>query len=163
MDFLQSLINSLPGVAGQGLIWGLMAMGVYITYRVLDIADLTVDGSLATGGAVSVLLTLNGMNVWLATLIAMLAGMLAGLITGMFHTKCGIPAILSGILTQLALYSINLRIMGWGTSAGTQATLAIRVDNYDLIVSSRYVRELSLSNPLPVLVIITARCQGRRA
>ena len=156
MDFLQSLINSLPGVAGQGLIWGLMAMGVYITYRVLDIADLTVDGSLATGGAVSVLLTLNGMNVWLATLIAMLAGMLAGLITGMFHTKCGIPAILSGILTQLALYSINLRIMGWGTSAGTQATLAIRVDNYDLIVSSRYVRELSLSNPLPVLVIITA-------
>ena len=156
MDFLQSLLNSLPGVAGQGLIWGLMAMGVYITYRVLDIADLTVDGSLATGGAVSVLLTLNGMNVWLATLIAMLAGMLAGLITGMFHTKCGIPAILSGILTQLALYSINLRIMGWGTSAGTQATLAIRVDNYDLIVSSRYVRELSLSNPLPVLVIITA-------
>ena len=138
---MQSLINSLPGVAGQGLIWGLMAMGVYITYRVLDIADLTVDGSLATGGAVSVLLTLNGMNVWLATLIAMLAGMLAGLITGMFHTKCGIPAILSGILTQLALYSINLRIMGWGTSAGTQATLAIRADNFHLAVSSRYIRE----------------------
>ena len=156
MDFLQSLINSLPGVAGQGLIWGLMAMGVYITYRVLDIADLTVDGSLATGGAMCVLLTLNGMNVWLATLIAMLTGMVAGLVTGLFHTKCGIPAILSGILTQLALYSINLRIMGWGTAAGTQATLAIRVDNYDLIVSSRYVRALSLDNPLPVLVVITA-------
>ena len=113
MDFLQSLINSLPGVVGQGLIWGLMAMGVYITYRVLDIADLTVDGTLGTGGAVCVLLMVNGMNGWLALLIATCAGMLAGLVTGLFHTKCGIPAILSGILTQLALYSVNLRIMGW--------------------------------------------------
>ena len=156
MDFLQSLINSLPGVVGQGLIWGLMAMGVYITYRVLDIADLTVDGTLGTGGAVCVLLMVNGMNGWLALLIATCAGMLAGLVTGFFHTKCGIPAILSGILTQLALYSVNLRIMGWGTSAGTQATLAISVDKYDLLVSSRYVRELGLNNPIIILTVVTA-------
>ena len=156
MDFLQSLINSLPGVVGQGLIWGLMAMGVYITYRVLDIADLTVDGTLGTGGAVCVLLMVNGMNGWLALLIATCAGMLAGLVTGLFHTKCGIPARLSGILTQLALYSVNLRIMGWGTSAGTQATLAISVDKYDLLVSSRYVRELGLNNPIIILTVVTA-------
>ena len=156
MDFLQSLINSLPGVVGQGLIWGLMAMGVYITYRVLDIADLTVDGTLGTGGAVCVLLMVNGMNGWLALLIATCADMLAGLVTGLFHTKCGIPAILSGILTQLALYSVNLRIMGWGTSAGTQATLAISVDKYDLLVSSRYVRELGLNNPIIILTVVTA-------
>ena len=156
MDILQSLVNSLPGVAGQGLIWGLMAMGVYITYRILDVADLTVDGTLGTGGAVCVLLMVNGVNAWLALLIATIAGMLAVLVTGLFHTKCGIPAILSGILTQLALYSINLRIMGWGTSAGTQSTLAISVDKYDLIVSSRYVREPNLSNPLPILLVITA-------
>ena len=106
MEFLQSLLNGLPGSVGQGLMWGVMAIGVYITYRVLDIADLTVDGSLATGGAVCVLLTVSGVNVWLATIIAMLVGMLAGLVTGLFHTKCGIPAILAGILTQLALYSI---------------------------------------------------------
>ena len=121
MDFILSLLNGLPGSVGQGLMWGIMAIGVYITYRVLDIADLTVDGSLATGGAVCVLLTVSGVNVWLATIIAMLVGMLAGLVTGLFHTKCGIPAILSGILTQLALYSVNLRIMGWGTTAGTPA------------------------------------------
>ena len=96
------------------------------------------------------------MNIWLAVLFAALAGMLAGFLTGIFHTRCGIPAILSGILTQLALYSINLRIMGWGTAAGTQATLAIRVDNYDLLVSSRYVRDLSLQNPLPLLVLFVA-------
>ena len=152
------MINSLPGVAGQGLIWGLMAMGVYITFRILDVADLTVDGTLGFGGAVCVLLTLNGVNVWLATLIAMLAGMLAGLVTGLFHTKCGIPAILAGILTQLALYSINLRVMGWGTTAGTQATLAISVDKYDLILSSRYVRDLGENiwqNPIIIMIPVT--------
>lgn len=154
MDFILSLLNGLPGSIGQGLMWGIMAIGVYITFRMLDVADLTVDGSLATGGAICVLLTLNGVNVWLATLIALLVGMLTGLITGLFHTRCGIPAILAGILTQLALYSINLRIMGWGTSAGAQATLAISVDKYDLLVSSRYVRETSLQNPIPLLIII---------
>ena len=160
MDFLQSLLNGLPGSVGQGLMWGVMAIGVYITYRVLDIADLTVDGSLATGGAVCVLLTVNGVNVWLAVLAAMLVGMAAGLVTGLFHTKCGIPAILAGILTQLALYSINLRIMGWGSTAGTQSTLAVSVDKFDLLVSSRFVRELSLRNPILLLVVISAAVVG---
>ena len=160
MDFLQSLLNGLPGSVGQGLMWGIMAIGVYITYRVLDIADLTVDGSLATGGAVCVLLTVNGVNVWLAVIAALLVGMAAGLVTGLFHTKCGIPAILAGILTQLALYSINLRIMGWGSTAGTQSTLAVSVDKFDLLVSSRFVRELSLRNPILLLVVLAAAVVG---
>ena len=156
MDFMTALLKSMPGAVGQGLIWGIMAIGVYITYRILDVADLTVDGSLGTGGAVCVLLALNGVNIWAAALCALIAGMLAGLVTGLLHTRCGIPAILSGILTQLALYSINLRIMGWGSATGTQATLAIRVDNYKLLVSSRYIRELSPQNPLIILVIFVA-------
>lgn len=154
MEFLTALLKSMPGAVGQGLIWGMMAIGVYITYRILDVADLTVDGSLGTGGAVCVLLALNGVNIWAAMLCAILAGMLAGLVTGLFHTRCGIPAILSGILTQLALYSINLRIMGWGTNAGTQATLAIRVDNFKLLVSSRYIRSMGLNNPLFFLILL---------
>lgn len=152
MEFIAALLKSMPGAVAQGMIWGIMAIGVYITYRILDVADLTVDGSLATGGAVCVLLTLNGMNIWLALLIAVLAGMLAGLLTGIFHTVCGIPAILSGILTQLALYSVNLRIMGWGTGGG-KANLPISVDKYDLVVSSRFVRDTGLSNPILVLAI----------
>lgn len=156
MEFLTALLKSMPGAAGQGLIWGIMAIGVYITYRILDVADLTVDGSLGTGGAVCVLLALNGVNIWLAVLCAMLAGMLAGLVTGLLHTRCGIPAILAGILTQLALYSINLRILGWGTDAGTQATLAIRVDKFNLLVSARYVRDAGLNNPLLLLAVLVA-------
>ncbi len=156
MEFLTALLRSMPGAMGQGLIWGIMAIGVYITYRILDVADLTVDGSLATGGAVCVLLTVNGCNVWVALVIAVLAGMLAGLVTGLFHTFCGIPAILAGILTQLALYSINLRIMGWGTDAGTKASLAVSVNDYPLLVSSRYIRDLTLENPLFLLVIFVA-------
>lgn len=152
MDFIVSLLNSMPGAVAQGMIWGIMAIGVYITYRILDVADLTVDGSLATGGAVCVLLTLNGVPVWLAVIAAVLVGMLAGLVTGLFHTACGIPAILAGILTQLALYSVNLRIMGWGTGGG-KANLPISVDKYDLLVSARYVRELGLNNPLIMLAI----------
>ena len=115
MSFLTALFNSMPGAAAQGLAWGIMAIGVYITYKILDIADLTVDGSLGTGAAVCVLLTVNGVPIGLAMACAVLAGLLAGLVTGLLHTACGIPAILSGILTQLALYSVNLRIMGWGT------------------------------------------------
>ena len=153
MEFLYELLRSMPGALGQGLIWGVMAIGVYITYRILDVADLTVDGSLATGGAVCVLLTVSGCNIWVAVLGAILAGMLAGLVTGLFHTACGIPAILSGILTQLALYSINLRILGWGTSSGTQATLALNVNKYKPLVSQRYIRELDLTNPLPILIL----------
>lgn len=155
MEFLTSLLNSMPGAVAQGLIWGIMAIGVYITYRVLDIADLTVDGSLGTGGAVCVVLVLNGVPVPFALLAATLAGMLAGMVTGLFHTACGIPAILAGILTQLALYSVNLRIMGTGTGGG-KANLPISVDKYDLLVSARYVREAGLANPLVVLVIFCA-------
>lgn len=157
MDFLLAFWNSLPGALGQGLIWGVMAIGVYITYRILDIADLTVDGSLCTGGAVCALLISMGYQPWLALLAAVLAGMVAGLITGLFHTACGIPAILAGILTQLALYSLNLRIMAIGdATATTKATLAVSVDKFHLLVSSRYVRVLGLNNPLLLLVIICA-------
>ena len=150
MSFLTSLMNALPGAAAQGLAWGIMAIGVYITFRILDVADLTVDGSLATGGAVCVMLIRGGFNPWIALLCAMLAGMLAGFVTGLFHTRCGIPAILAGILTQLALYSINLRIMD------SKANQALSVDKYPLLLSQRYVRELSLNNPLPLLLLFTA-------
>ncbi len=147
--FFTSLFNALPGAVTQGIIWGIMAIGVYITFRILDVADLTVDGSLATGGAVCVMMMRSGANPWLALLCSLGAGMLAGLVTGLFHTQCGIPAILSGILTQLALYSINLRIMD------SKANQPIGVDKYDLLVSQRYVRELNLDNPLPLMLVIT--------
>lgn len=150
MDFLSSLLNAAPGAVAQGLAWGIMAIGVYITFRILDVADLTVDGSLATGGAVCVMLIRAGVNPWLALLCATLSGCLAGLITGLFHTRCGIPAILAGILTQLALYSVNLRIMG------SKANQAVSVDKYNLLLSQRYVRSLTLDNPLPLLLIATA-------
>ena len=155
MDFLSALLKSMPGAAAQGFIWGLMAIGVYITYRILDVADLTVDGSMATGGAVCVMLIRGGVNPWLALLCAFLAGMAAGCVTGLFHTACGIPAILAGILTQLALYSVNLRILGWGTGGG-KANQALNVQNYDILVSSRYVREVGLQNPLVLLAVFTA-------
>jgi len=160
MQFLTSLLNSMPGAAAQGLVWGITALGVYITYRILDVADLTVDGSLCTGGAVCVIMTLNGVPMPIALLCAFIAGLLAGLVTGLLHTSCGIPAILSGILTQLALYSINLHIMGIGTDNGAKANLPISVDKYDLLVSARYVRELSLRNPIIVLVIFIAVIVG---
>ncbi|MDO4314625.1 MAG: ABC transporter permease [Oscillospiraceae bacterium] len=155
MDFLLTFINSLPGALGQGVIWGIMAIGVYITYRILDVADLTVDGSLCTGGAVCAVCISLGWNPWLAMLLAIIAGMLSGLVTGIFHTVCGIPAILAGILTQLALYSLNLRIMAIGDAAvKTKATLAVSVDKNDLLVSSRYVREAALNNPLLLLAVL---------
>lgn len=154
MDFLFSFFNSIPNAFGQGLIWGIMAIGVYITYKILDVADLTVDGSLATGGAVCALLISMGWNPWLAMLIAILSGMLAGLVTGVLHTTCGIPAILAGILTQLALYSINLRIMAIGDLAvKTKATLAVSVDRSSLLVSSRYIRDMAWNNPLLILAL----------
>lgn len=126
---MMSFLSALPGAAAQGIIWGIMAIGVYITFRVLDIADLTVDGSFGTGGAVLVMCTISGMNIYLAMLLAFLAGCLAGLATGIFHTAFGIPAILAGILTQLALYSINLRILGG------KANQTVSARNYKLIVS----------------------------
>lgn len=127
-----ALLRAMPGSIAQGLIWGLLALGVYITYKLLDFADLSVDGSFATGGAVAVMLIRSDMNPWLALLFAFAAGMIAGLITGLLHTKLGIPPILAGILTQIALYSINLNIMG-------KSNQAVSVDNYNLTVSLRYV------------------------
>jgi putative ABC transport system permease protein len=112
MDFILSLLRSMPGAISLGLIWGIMAIGVYVTYKILDIADLTVDGSICTGACVCAILTVNGVNVWIAVLAAVVAGMLTGLLTGFFHTVLGIPAILAGILTQLMLWSINLKILG---------------------------------------------------
>lgn len=131
-----NLINALPGALAQGLIWGIMAIGVYITFRILDIADLSVDGTMCTGGAVCIMLMQNGWNVWAAIAAAFGAGLLVGLMTGVFHTAMGIPAILAGILTQLGLWSINLKIMG-------KSNQAINVDKYDLLVSLRYVRNVA--------------------
>ena len=152
MDFLTSLVNSMPGAVAQGLIWGIMAIGVYITYRILDVADLTVDGTMATGGAVCLVLMTHGVNLWVALLCAFLAGMLAGLVTGVLHTFMGIPAILAGILTQLALFSVNLRIMG------SKANVAINPDNYTLLVSLRNVKKLVPQNPLRCLPWWLSRC-----
>lgn len=154
MQFFTSLMNAMPGAVAQGLIWGIMAIGVFVTYKILDVADLTVDGTLCTGGAVCVILTLNGVPMWAALLCALAAGLLAGLVTGVLHTTCGIPAILAGILTQLALYSINLHIMGYGTANGAKANLPISVDKYDLLVSARHVRQLAANNPIIALTII---------
>ena len=145
-----SLINAHPGAFSQGLVWGIMALGVYVTYRILDVADLTVDGSLATGGAVCVMMIRAGVNPWVALFAAFVAGGVAGLVTALLHTKCGIPAILAGILTQLALYSVNLRIMGG------KSNQPVSVDKYNLIVSQRYVREFSLSNPMIPIIIVLA-------
>ena len=145
---ITSLLNAMPGAVAQGMIWGIMAIGLYITYSVLNFSDLTVDGTMATGGAVCIMLMIAGVNMWIALLCAVIAGMLAGLVTGLFHTAMGIPGILSGILTQLSLYSINLVIMGG------KANQAVSVRKFDLIVSSRYVRELSLQNPIFITLIV---------
>ncbi len=133
-----ALLRSLPGACAQGLIWGLLALGVYITYKLLDFADLTVDGSMATGGAVAVMLIRAGVNPWLALIFAFLAGMAAGFITGMLHTALGIPGILASILTQISLYSINLNILG-------SSNQAVSVDKYSLVVSLRYISDSTAS------------------
>ncbi len=127
------LLGRLPSGVAQGLIWGIMAIGVYITFRLLDIADLSVDGTFSTGGAVAVMLIISGVNAWVALLCAFLAGLLAGTVTGLLHTKLGIPAILAGILTQYGLYSINLVIMQM------KANQAVSVDKYDLAISGRNI------------------------
>ena len=144
---IMALISALPGAAAQGLIWGIMAIGVYITFRTLDIADLTVDGTMCTGGAVCIIMMMNGHNVWVAMLAAFIAGMLAGLATGFFHTFMGIPAILSGILTQLALWSVNLKIMG-------KSNQALNVDKYNLLVSLRYIKGVPIFKNTIVIVAI---------
>lgn len=142
-----SLFRAIPGSIAQGMIWGVMALGVYITFRLLDFADLTVDGSIATGAAVSVMLIRAGVSP-LATLpIAFLAGALAGMVTGLLNTALGIPGILASILTQISLYSINLNIMG-------KANQPVSVDNYPLVVSLRYVTDGSVSRLLFFLGMI---------
>ena len=146
-----ALLNAMPGAVSQGLIWGIMAIGVYITYKVLDVSDLTVDGTLCTGGATFIMATMAGCSIPVALLLSFLAGLCAGLVTGLLHVACGIPAILAGILTQLALYSVNLRIMG-------KANQPINANNYDLLISSRNVKALSPENPIfvvGVFVVVT--------
>ena len=147
MNFL-NLLNALPGAVAQGLIWGIAAIGIYITFRILDIADLTVDGSIGTGGAVCIMMMLSGHNVYVSMLVATLAGMAAGLVTGLFHTFMGIPAILAGILTQFGLYSINLKIMG-------KANQAIGADKYELLVALRYVKNVPFyKNTIFVVTVV---------
>ena len=145
---MSGFLASLPGACAPGIIWGIMAVGVYLTFKVLDLADLTVDGSFGTGGAVLVVCTIAGMNIWLAMLLAFLAGCIAGLVTGILHTKFGIPAILAGILTQLALYSVNLRIMSG------RANVALNIDEYGILVSLRYIPKSILVGGAFALVII---------
>ena len=145
---MSGFLASLPGACAQGIIWGIMAVGVYLTFKVLDLADLTVDGSFGTGGAVLVVCTIAGMNIWLAMLLAFLAGCIAGLVTGILHTKFGIPAILAGILTQLALYSVNLRIMSG------RANVALNIDEYGILVSLRYIPKSILVGGAFALVVI---------
>ncbi len=132
MNVLTTFLNALPGNISQGLIWGLMAIGVYITYKILDFPDLSVDGSIGTGGAVGLMLILKGVPVWLALVCAFAAGCLAGLVTGLLNTLLGIPGILAGILTQIALYSVNLAILGGSNKS-------ISVDKFPLLLSSRRV------------------------
>lgn len=150
-----SLINALPGALSQGLIWGIMAIGLYITFRILEISDLSVDGSFCTGGAVCIMLMLAGCNVWVAMLGAVIAGLLAGLATGFFHTVCGIPAILAGILTQLGLWSVNLAVMDM------KANQALNVKNHILLISLRYMQEVEAGmrpfyqHPIFVAAVVT--------
>ena len=144
---IANLIMALPGAAAQGLIWGIMAIGVYLTFRVLDIADLTVDGTMCTGGAVCVMMLMSGHNIWVSMLAATGAGMLAGLATGIFHTFMGIPAILAGILTQLSLYSVNLKIMG-------KANQAINVDKYPILISLRRIKNVPITQNTILIVAL---------
>ena len=147
---MSGFLVSMEGAVSQGIVWGIMVLGVYITYKILDIADLTVDGSFALGSVVCALLIVKyEMNPLLAALIAGGAGMLAGAATGFLHTVCEIPAILAGILTQLGLYSINLRILG------NASNMAISVDKYDLLVSLRYIKGVPFyKNTLVVAALI---------
>ena len=153
---LNSFSNAMPGALSQGLIWGIMAIGLYITYKLLELSDLTVDGSFCTGGAVCVMAILAGQSVWVAMLLATLAGMVAGAVTGFFHTKCGIPAILSGILTQLGLWSVNLAIMDMS------ATQRLDVNKFEVLVSLRFLKDVEMGrkpfymHPILVVALVTA-------
>ena len=135
MDILLNFFSSIPAACAQGIIWGIMAIGVYITYKILDIADLTVDGSICTGAAVCAVMIVNGLPIWLALLASVLAGMLTGLVTGIFHTFMGIPAILAGILTQLILWSVNLKIMGASNTGLPARKFVLLISRGDLFKS----------------------------
>ena len=142
-----ALLRAMPGACAQGIIWGLMALGVYLTFKILDVADLTVDGSIATGGAVAVMLILGGCSPALAMAVAFVVGMLTGAVTGILHVALGIPAILASILTQISLYSINLNIMG-------KSNQAVSVDKFPLLVSLRYIpKAIAISLALTVVLI----------
>lgn len=142
-----AFISAIPGALAQGLIWGIMAIGVYITFRVLDFADLTVDGTLATGGAVLVITMMNGMNVYVALLLSFIAGCAAGLVTGVLNTLLGIPPILAGILTQLALYSVNLRILG-------KSNQALSIYKYHVLASMTDITKAIIIVAIFVVAII---------
>ena len=152
------LMNALPGAVSQGLIWGLMAIGVYITYRILDTSDLTVDGSICTGAAVCAVLMARGCSVWIAMLGALAAGMIAGFLTGVFHTFMGIPAILAGIITQLILWSVNLKVTGLGFDPirNSSANIALPARNYNLLISQLDVKGALLVLELFCIVLIAA-------
>ena len=144
---IMALLNALPGSIAQGLIWGVFAIGVYITFKVLDFADMTVDGSIATGGSVAVMMMLSGHNVAVALVAATIVGMLAGMVTGIFHVALGIPGILAGILSQLGLYSVNMRILG-------KSNQAISVDKYNLILSLRDIHGAIIVSAIFCIVVI---------
>lgn len=144
---ITSLFRAAPASVAQGLIWGIMALGVYLTFKILDFADLTVDGSIATGGAVAVMYVLGGGSPILALVVAFIAGMVAGLVTALLNTMFGIPGILAGILTQLGLYSVNMRIMG-------KSNQAISVDQYPLVVSLRYIPKAIITTAIFIVIII---------
>lgn len=167
MDNLMNYIDTLPEVASLGLVWGIMAIGLYITYKILELSDLTVDGSFCTGGAVCAMMLYKGFSVWLAMPAAFVAGMLAGFITGILHTKCKIPAILAGILTQLSLWPINLTFMGIAAGKDTEAYLSVSSRNFpDIMVSSGFIDAVEngfytfVRHPLFTLGIFTAAIIG---
>lgn len=150
-----NLISRMPAAVAQGIIWGLMALGVFITFRLLDIPDMTVDGSFATGGAVTVMLLLAGMPAWAALLIAIVVGVLTGLCTGLLHTKLGIPAILAGILTQFALYSINLRIMTKANQTASVQKFGMFWENGNgFLVSSLHIPQAILVGLVLAAIIV---------
>lgn len=160
IDNLSGFVNALPGAATEGLIWGIMAIGLFITYKILELSDLTVDGSFCTGGAACAAMLTAGYSVWAAMLIAFLAGMAAGWITGFLHTKCKIPAILASILTQLGLWTVNMAIMGM------RSTMAILASNHDVLVAMVFLEEVNMGlkpfyyHPILTVGIATALIIG---
>ena len=147
---IAGILLAMQGAVSQGVLWGIMVLGVYITYKILDIADLTVDGSFALGGCVCALLVVDkGLDPLLALGLATLAGMIAGAVTGVLHTIFDIPAILAGILTQIGLWSVNLRVMGKSN------TPLLKVDTiFSRIVDMSGMKQSAVSLVIGVLIAI---------